>query len=141
MAVTIDIGNEHNVHPADKQDVGARLALLARSIVYKENVVSSGPLFRLAYPEGNNMHVWFDNAVGLKSNGAPEAFEVAGTDGVFTSANARIEGDTITVSSPTVSEPRYVRYAWANYPPAGHQPNLYNAAGLPASPFTSYPIP
>jgi sialate O-acetylesterase len=141
MAITIDIGNEHNVHPADKQDVGARLALLARSIVYGENVVSSGPLFRLAYPEGNSMHVWFNSAAGLKSQGAPETFEVAGADGVFSPANAKIEGDTVTVSSPTVPEPRYVRYAWANYAPVGHQPNLYNAAGLPASPFTSYPTP
>jgi sialate O-acetylesterase len=57
MAVTIDIGNEHNVHPANKQDVGARLAPLARGIAYKENLVSSGPPFRYAYPEGRTMHV------------------------------------------------------------------------------------
>jgi sialate O-acetylesterase len=59
------------------------------------------------------------------------------SDGVFCPATARIEADTLIVSSPTVPEPRYVRYAWANYPAA----NLYNAAGLPASPFTSYPLP
>jgi len=141
MAVTIDIGEEHNIHPANKQAVGDRLALLARSIAYKENLVASGPLFRYAYPEGSSMHVWFDNAAGLKAKGTPEAFEVAGQDGVFTPATAKIEGDTITVSSPTVPEPRYVRYAWVGYPPADHPANLYNAAGLPASPFTSYPVP
>jgi sialate O-acetylesterase len=141
MAVTIDIGDEHSVHPADKQDVGARLALLARSVAYKENLVSSGPLFRYAYPEGENMHIFFNNADGLTSKSAPESFEVAGEDGVFSPATARIEGDTIIVSSPAVPAPHYVRYGWANYPPAGHQPNLYNAAGLPASPFTSYPMP
>ena len=141
MAVTIDIGNEHNVHPANKQDVGARLALLARSIAYKENLVSSGPLFRYAYPEGSTMHVYFDNSAGITSKGSLESFEVAGADGIFNPATAKIEVDTIAVSSPTVPAPRYVRYGWANYPPPDHAPNLYNAAGLPASPFTSYPTP
>jgi sialate O-acetylesterase len=141
MAVTIDIGNEHNVHPADKQDVGERLALLARSVAYKENLVSSGPLFRYAYPEGGTMHVTFDNAIGLTSRSSPESFEIAGTDGIFIPATAMIEGDRVVVSSPLVPEPRYVRYGWANYPQPDHAPNLYNAAGLPAAPFTSYPTP
>jgi sialate O-acetylesterase len=141
MAVTIDIGNEHNVHPANKQEVGARLALLARSIAYKENLVSSGPLFRYAYPEGNTMHVFFNNAGGLTSKGSLESFEVAGADGIFSPAMAKIEGDTVVVSSSAVLAPRYVRYSWANYPPPDHGPNLYNGAGLPASPFTSYPTP
>jgi sialate O-acetylesterase len=141
MAVTIDIGNEHNVHPADKQDVGARLALLARSIAYKENLVSSGPLFRYAYTDGSAMHVYFQNSAGLTSKGPVESFEVAGADGVFKTALARIEGETVSVSSPDVPAPRFVRYAWANYPPPDHAPNLYNSAGLPASPFTNYPTP
>jgi sialate O-acetylesterase len=141
MAVTIDIGNEHNVHPANKQDVGARLALLARSIVYKENLISSGPLFRYAYPEGSTMHVLFDSSAGLTSKGPLQSFEIAGADGIFSPANAKIEDDSIAVSSPAVPSPRYVRYSWANYPSPDHAPNLYNAAGLPASPFTSYPIP
>jgi sialate O-acetylesterase len=139
MAVSIDIGNEHSVHPGNKQTVGERLSLLARRISYKENLVASGPLFRLAYPEGNWMHVWFDNAEGLKSEGQPGAFEVAGEDGVFEPATtAKIEGNTVSVSSYAVPEPHYVRYGWANYPPADHPANLYNGAGLPASTFTSY---
>ncbi len=137
MAVTVDIGEEHNIHPANKQAVGDRLALLARNIAYKENVVANGPLFRYAYPENGTMHVSFDHADGLKSQGAPQGFEVAGADGVFSAATAKIEGNSISVSSPSVAEPRYVRYAWANYPAA----NLFNGAGLPASPFTSYPVP
>jgi sialate O-acetylesterase len=141
MAVTIDIGNEHSVHPGNKQSVGERLSLLARQIVYKENVFASGPLFRLAYPDGNKMHVWFDDAKGLKSIGPPGAFEVAGEDGVFVPAAATIEGDTVIVSSDAVPEPHYVRYGWANYPAADHPANLYNGAGLPASTFTSYPEP
>lgn len=138
MAVTIDIGNETNVHPADKQTVGTRLALLARNNVYGENLTASGPLFRLAYPEGNTMHVWFDYAEGLTTHGAPpQGFEIAGSDGHFVPATARIEGNSIVASSPSIPEPRYVRYAWPNFPAN----NLYNGAGLPASTFTSYPVP
>jgi sialate O-acetylesterase len=135
MTVTIDIGNEHNVHPANKQAVGERLSLLARRIVYGEDLTASGPLFRLAYPSGNAMHVWFDNAAGLRFKGAvPEGFEIAGHDGVFIPANARIDGETVIVASPSVPNPEYVRYAWPNFPKA----NLYNGAGLPASTFTSF---
>ena len=137
MAVTIDIGDEHNVHPSDKQTVGERLSLLARNIDFGETLVSSGPLFRLAYPDHGAMHVWFTNASGLKAQGPVQGFEVAGADGNFVPATARIEGETIIVTSPTVPDPRYVRYAWPNFPPA----NLFNAAGLPASTFTSYPVP
>ncbi|WP_353070210.1 sialate O-acetylesterase [Tunturibacter empetritectus] len=143
MAVTIDIGNEHNVHPANKQAVGERLSLLGRRLAYNEDLTASGPLFRLAYPDKGAMHVWFDNAAGLYSkNGAAggsqvEGFEVAGADRVFLRANARIDheasGDTITVASPAIPNPQYVRYAWPNFP----QANLYNGANLPASTFTS----
>jgi sialate O-acetylesterase len=139
MAVTIDVGNEHNVHPADKQTVGERLALLARKLSYgEEGLAASGPLFRLAYPENGAMHVWFDHAKGLTIKGSSaEGFEVAGADGNFVPATAKIDGDTVVASSPSVPNPRYVRYAWPNFPRA----NLYNGAGLPASTFTSYPVP
>lgn len=103
-AVTIDIGNEHSVHPANKQDVSARLALLARSIAYKENLVSSGPLFRYAYPEGSAMRVSFDNSDGLTSKGPLQLFEVAGADGAFNPVTAKIEGDTLAVQ-PVCSGP------------------------------------
>jgi sialate O-acetylesterase len=84
------------------------------------------------------MHVWFDYAKGLNVKGsALEGFEVAGSDGSFVPATAKLEGDTVVVSSPQVAEPRFVRYAWANFPTA----NLYNGAGLPASTFTSFPVP
>ncbi|MEG9438630.1 sialate O-acetylesterase [Edaphobacter sp. HDX4] len=137
MAVTIDAGDEHNVHPANKQIVGERLSLLARKIAYDEHLTASGPLFRLAYPSAGAMHVWFDNAEGLRFRGSATGFEVAGQDGRFLPAEARIEGDSIVATSPSVPEPRYVRYAWPNFPAA----NLYNGAGLPASTFTSSPVP
>jgi sialate O-acetylesterase len=138
MAVTIDIGNEHNVHPANKQAVGERLSLLARHLAYGENIVSSGPLFNLAYPSEGTMRVWFSNAAGLTSKGSSlEGFEIAGHDAVFVPATAHIEGETVLVASPSVPLPEYVRYAWPNFPKA----NLYNGAGLPASTFTSFQLP
>jgi sialate O-acetylesterase len=135
MVVTTDIGNPDNVHPADKQTVGARLALAARALAYGEHVEYSGPLFRQATPEGAGMRIWFDHtANGLEAKGgALEGFEVAGEDGRFVEARARIEGHTVVASSPQVAEPRYVRYAWQNAPLV----TLYNSDGLPASPFTS----
>jgi sialate O-acetylesterase len=134
MAVAVDIGVADNVHPPDKQTVGERLSLLARSVSYGENVVSSGPLFRQAVPQAGAMHIWFDHAKGLEARGGtPLGFEIAGADGNFVPATAKIDGETIWVNSPSVGEPRYVRYAWKNFP----QANLYNQADLPASPFTS----
>ncbi len=132
MAVTIDIGNPDNVHPTDKIDVGLRLARAARALTYGEPVEYSGPVFRQATPEGPALRLWFDHAQGLKAQGGElTGFEVAGSDGKFYSASAKIEGTTIVVSSPTVSEPVQARYGWANSPMC----NLFNGEGLPASPF------
>jgi sialate O-acetylesterase len=134
MAVTIDVGNPDNVHPADKQTVAARLALAARALAYGEHDEYSGPLFRQAAPEERAMRVWFDHAGGLVAKGgALEGFEIAGADRRFVKAAARIEGITVVVTSPQVPAPGYVRYGWENAPVV----NLYNSAGLPASPFTS----
>ncbi len=135
MAVTIDIGNPDNVHPTDKVDVGHRLALAARALSYGETVEYSGPLFRQATPEGTLIRAWFDHANGLKAAGGDVAgFEVAGADGKFFPAIATIDGSTVVAASPSVVEPVYVRYGWANSP----QCNLFNGDGLPASPFTSF---
>lgn len=133
MAVTIDIGNPDNVHPTDKQDVGTRLALAARAIVYHEKVEYSGPLYRLSFRDGNSIRLWFDHVGGgLIAKGGPlTGFEIAGPDGKYVTANAQIEGDTIVVSSPEITDPHAVRYGWANNP----QCNLFNKDGLPASPF------
>ncbi|HVN04442.1 MAG TPA: sialate O-acetylesterase [Bryobacteraceae bacterium] len=137
MAVTADIGNPDNVHPADKQTVGARLALGARALAYGEHVEYSGPIFREAAPEDGAMRIWFDHAAdGLTAKGGElTGFEVAGADHHYVSA-AHIDGQTVVVSSPEVAGPKYVRYGWANSPVI----NLYNSAALPASPFTSEPV-
>lgn len=135
MTVTIDIGNPDNVHPPDKQTVGARLALAARALAYGENIEYSGPLFRQTSTEDGAIRVWFNGVDGgLVAKGGPlKGFEVAGDDRHFVSATAHIDGRTVLVSSPEVPSPQYVRYAWQNAP----EVNLFNTEGLPASPFTS----
>ena len=135
MAVTIDVGDPDNVHPADKQTVAARLALAARALAYGENVEYAGPLFRQATPESDAVRVWFDHtAHGLVAKGETlQGFEIAGEDGHFVPAIARIDGTTVVVSDPKVTAPQSVRYGWANAPVV----NLFNSDGLPASPFTS----
>ena len=133
MAVTIDIGDENDIHPRNKLDVGRRLAAWALADTYKQKVIPSGPLFDRYTVNGNEVRIRFKHADGLKTmDGGPlKGFALAGDDRHFVWADARIEGDTVIVSSPKISKPVAVRYGWADNPIA----NLYNKAGLPASPF------
>ena len=135
MAVTIDVGNPDNVHPSDKQTVGHRLALAGRAVAYGEHIEFSGPLFRETSVEEHAIRVWFTHAAdGLAGKGGALAgFEIAGSDHRFCPAEARIDGQTVVATSPQVEHPLYVRYGWQNAP----EVNLFNAADLPASPFTS----
>jgi sialate O-acetylesterase len=135
MAVTIDIGNPGNVHPADKQDVGARLALAAEAMAYGKKLEFSGPLFREVSVEGPTLRVWFEHTGGgLKVHGdSLTGFEIAGADRRFVAAQAKVDGETVVLSAEGVTTPQIVRYGWANAPTL----NLFNAEGLPASPFTS----
>ena len=143
MAVSLDVGLPDNVHPPDKQTVGARLALAARAEVYGEAMAFSGPSFREAtqevMPDGSvAMRVWFDNAEGLYFRDKPiSGFELAGPDHNFVPALASIEGKSVIVSSAALPHPAYVRYGWSNVV----LNSLYNTAGLPASTFTSEPMP
>ena len=139
MAVTLDVGEPDNVHPADKQTVAARLALAGRALAYGEQVDFSGPLFRQAVPERDGMRVLFDHTAGrlVSKESSLPGFEVAGEDRHFTAASAKIDGDTVIVTSSAVQHPRYVRYAWENAP----QATLFNKDGLPASTFTSEDAP
>ena len=138
MTVTLDVGDPNNVHPADKQTVAARLALAARGMVYGEQVPYASPLFRQATTQPGAIRVWFDDAAGLSSHGKPvDGFELAGEDRHFIPASATIEGETVLVSAPGLTNPRFVRYSWSNVAAAP----LYNAAGLPASTFSSEETP
>ncbi len=134
MAVTIDIGEEFDIHPKNKQEVGRRLALAARAQTYGEKIPYSGPLYKSYRIEGNKIRLYFDHIEGgLKTanGGMPEGFTIAGVDHKFHWADAVIEGNTIVVSSPAVTLPVAVRYAWADYPVC----NVYNSVNLPLSPF------
>jgi sialate O-acetylesterase len=135
MAVTVDIGNPDNVHPADKQDVGARLALAAESVAYGKKLEFSGPMFRETSMDGDVIRVWFDHVKGglVAKAGPLTGFEIAGADQKFATATATIEGETVALKADGVTKPRYVRYGWTNSPVV----NLFNGEGLPASPFTS----
>lgn len=137
LAVTIDIGEANDIHPRNKQDVGRRLALAALRIAYGKDIVWSGPIFRSMEVRGREARLAFDCAGGglVARGGVLKGFAISGEDGVFRWADARIEGAEVIVSSPEVERPRAVRYGWANNPPC----NLYNAEGLPASPFRTDP--
>jgi len=134
MAVAIDIGDAVDIHPKNKQDVGKRLALWALAKTYGVKTPYSGPIYRDMETKGNKIVLRFDHTNGglVTKDGAPlKGFAIAATDRKFVWADAKVEGDTVVVSSDKVAEPVAVRYAWADNPIC----NLYNKAGLPASPF------
>ncbi len=136
MAVALDLGESTNIHPTHKQEVGRRLALVARAQVYGEGVDDAGPTYAEHSLEANgSIRVRFDHAqIGLVCRGPRlQGFLIAGADRVFQPAEARLEGDAVIVTSPAVKAPMAVRYAFANDPQPA--PNLYNGAGLPAAPF------
>lgn len=147
MAVITDIGEANDIHPRNKQDVGARLALWALRDVAKKDVTVSGPLYREMKSEPNGqIRLHFDHTgsglmVGVKKGLNPTAvddggmlkrFAIAGEDRQWHWADAKIDGDTVLVSSAKVKQPVAVRYAWSMNPEGS---NLYNTEGLPASPF------
>lgn len=157
QAVLIDVGETGDIHPRNKWDPGARLARIALARTYGRDVPFSGPLYDSMTVEGNSVRVRFTHAEGLVARPLPatykvssiplverplvpnlpdspvQGFAVRGADGKWAWAHARIDGETVVVSSPDVASPVAVRYAWASSPTC----NLYNAAGLPAAPFRS----
>ena len=136
MAVLIDIGEDVDIHPKNKQDVGRRLALLALVRDYgRTDLVCEGPTLSSHRVEKGKIVLEFDHAgAGLASSDGrdPLGFAVASAKGEFVPARARIEGATVVVSSPKVPHPVAVRYAWADAPEAA---TLVGPTGLPASPF------
>ncbi len=133
MAVTIDIGDVARIHPQNKQEVGRRLALIARAKTYGEKIPYSGPVYQSHIIKGNKIELEFthtDNGLLAKGD-TLKGFTIAGGDKKFHPALAIIAGNKVIVSSGDVTNPVAVRYAWANNPLC----NLYNGANLPASPF------
>jgi len=133
MAVAIDIGDEKDIHPKNKQEVGRRLALSAMAQVYYKDMEFSGPIYTGSQVEDDKIRLSFRNAEGMKAadGGKITGFAIAGADKKFVWAEVEIDGDHVLISSPQVKEPAAVRYAWADNPEC----NLINKAGLPASPF------
>jgi sialate O-acetylesterase len=134
MAVTIDVGDAKNLHPHRKLEVGQRLALWAQGTIYKEPIEYSGPLYESMRIEGSEIRVRFTHVgSGLEasSGGELRGFALAGADRKFHWAEARVDGDTVLISSRDVPSPVAARYAWADSPLC----NLFNKDGLPASPF------
>lgn len=134
LAVTVDIGDPKDVHPRNKLDVGLRLGLLARAMVYGQKIPYSGPVFNKMDIDGANARLSFDHADGLAIRGGEaklQGFAVAGGDRRFVWAEAVIEKGVVVVSSPQVAVPVAVRYACDESPVA----NLVNKTGLPAAPF------
>jgi sialate O-acetylesterase len=162
MAVLIDLGEQGDIHPRNKKEVGERLALLARSKAYGDELVSEGPSYRGMTVEKNRLRLRFWSKDGvlcakplpssyrIKStqpdmlplarhnpDGPVEGFAICGADRHWRWASAQIEGDTVVVWSDAISAPVAVRYAWASNPTC----NLSNGAGLPAAPFRTDDFP
>jgi len=133
MAVTIDIGDPADIHPKNKQEVGRRLSLAARSIAYGEKLEYSGPIYHQMSVEGDKIRLDFSHAEGglIVTGDKLHGFAIAGEDREFVWADAVAEGSAVVVSSPKVARPVAVRYGWDNSPSC----NLYNREALPASPF------
>ena len=149
MACTIDIGDANDIHPRNKFDVGERLSRWALHHEYgRKEIITSGPLFRGMSIEDGKVRIHFDSIGGglviARKSGRAAAvptpgdklrrFAIAGEDRKWAWADAVIDGDTVVVSSPGVASPVAVRYAYSDNPQGA---NLYNQAGLPASPFRS----
>ena len=130
MAVTLDIATVMNIHPPYKQEVGERLAFLALNNDYGIKYPCAGPVYKSISITGSTAKLQFDN-VGeglVAKNDKLKEFEIAGKDGRFVKANAKIVNSEVFVSSPLVVQPVTVRYCWRN----GAEASLFNKAGLPA---------
>jgi sialate O-acetylesterase len=135
MTVTVDAGDATDIHPARKEPVGRRLALGALALAYGKEIEYSGPLYDSMRVEDGCAVIRFTHTGGglVAQDGDLRGFEIAGADGTFVPAQARIDGLTVVVSSGQVKNPAAVRYGWSNVPDV----NLFNKDGLPASPFSA----
>jgi sialate O-acetylesterase len=133
MAVTTDLGDANDIHPTRKEPVGQRLALGARALAYGEKIEYSGPLYQSMEVKGSEAILSFAHTGSglLAKDGELKGFTLAGADGRFIPATAKIEGTKIVVTAAGVTDPIAVRYGWENVPDV----NLFNQEGLPASPF------
>ncbi len=147
MAVITDVGDLFDIHPREKAVVGGRLAKAALAGAYEKKTVGSGPTYKEVKFDGAKAVVSFENlGQGLAGRAGPNnynvnapisGFTICGEDDYFYPAKAKIEGDTVVVTSDKVAKPKAVRFGWSNYPVV----NLFNKDGLPASPFRTDDLP
>ena len=141
QVVVHDIGDLQDIHPRNKQDVGARLALIALAKTYgRPETVYSGPTFKSLALEGDKLRVTFDHVGGglVSRDDKPlNWFEIIGKETDFVPAKALIDGDSVVLSSPQVKEAAAMRFAWHKLA----EPNLANKEGLPAVPFRAGEVP
>jgi sialate O-acetylesterase len=135
LAITIDIGDRYDIHPANKQELGRRLARAARHVVYGESISPSGPVAKAASRAGNHIVVQFDHVEGrLAVHGARRAigFDLCGAPpGTCQFAEGIADGNTVRIEVASGTAPSRVRYCWADSPVC----TLYDESGLPAGPF------
>ena len=133
MAIAIDVGEANDIHPKNKQAVGHRLAQWALGSVYAQKVATSGPLPAGHEIRGRELVLKFSHTDGglVAKDGPLTGFALAGANRAWVPAQARLVGSSVVLSSSEVAAPIAARYAWENFPTC----NLFNAAGLPASPF------
>ena len=132
MVVSADHGNPKDIHPRNKKPIGKRLASWALANTYSKNIAFSGPLYDHYLIKDAVIEIYFKHSNGLNIKGdALKDLEIAGADGVFYKAEAQIENDHLVVFSKAVEQPKAVRFGWKNSP----EVLLFNAHGLPASPF------
>jgi hypothetical protein len=135
MAVSFDV-SDGNTHPPDKKSIAFRLARIARAREYDEAIEDSGPMYKSIEWGDGRATLHFDHAEGMHARGdRVDGFLIGGLNTGFRTVEAKVVGETVVIAVPPDSDPRIseVRYAWGKYPEA----NLYNAAGLPASPFST----
>lgn len=138
LVVSIDVGDPNDIHPRDKQTLGARAAATAEVLAYGGEGPGGGPIFSGMKKDGSTLRLSFTGTGSglVAADDKLEGFAIAGADGKFVWADAVIDGDTVVVSAPGISSPEVVAYGWGNYP---GNPNLRNREGFPASPFRSNP--
>lgn len=141
VAVITDAGDERDIHPQQKEPVGARLALAALAIEYGKDTPHSGPLYKSHTIDGDKVTITFDHVHGgLVCKGDElHGFTVCGEDQKFHPAQAKIDGDKVVVTCSMVSKPVAVRFGWVNF--AKPELNFFNKAGLPAVPFRTDNFP
>jgi sialate O-acetylesterase len=135
LAVTIDIGDAHNLHPPNKQDVAKRLAWAARSVIYGQSIAPSGPIATGAARTAGGISVSFsgiDQGLAAYSHDSPIGFELcADAAGSCRFVDSRLDGSHVLLSIPSGIPPTRVRYCWADSPVC----TLFDRSGLPAGPF------